>query len=122
MLSNEDIVEQYMKIAFADITDFADFGTDKVKGNKYNFVHFKDSSLVDGSLINEISVGKNGSTIKLADKMKALEWLSRYFLMYPMDKHKIEYDKKKLKADSNDEIINSFMKSVIDGKEENQND
>lgn len=122
MLSNEDIVEQYMKIAFADITDFADFGTDEVKGNKYNFVHFKDSSLVDGSLINEISVGKNGSTIKLADKMKALEWLSRYFLMYPMDKHKIEYDKKKLKADSNDEIINSFMKSVIDSKEENQND
>ncbi len=122
MLNSEDIVEQYMKIAFADITDFADFGTDEVKeldenGNKkkykHNFVRFKDSSDIDGSLISEISVGKNSSTIKLADKMKALEWLSRYFLMYPMDKHKIEYDNKKFeleqrKATSNEDKLNSL--------------
>ncbi len=36
----------------------------------------KESSEVDGTLITEISQGKDGVKVKLADRMKALQWLS----------------------------------------------
>jgi len=117
MLSEDDIVERYMKIAFADMTDFVEFGEEEdyvigqygpimIKNEetgkkeylkvKINKVRFKKSNEVDGGLICEISQGKNGMKIKLEDRQKALDWLANYFLMNPMDKHKVEYDKKKL--------------------------
>lgn len=117
MLDKDDIVERYMRIAFADMTDFVDWGTyEKLVTNeigepilieneqtgkeeylkeKRNRVEFKDSNLVDGGLICQIKYGKDGATIKLEDRQKALEWLGKYFLMNPLDKHKIDFDKLK---------------------------
>lgn len=40
--------------------------------------------------------GKNGVSVKLADKQKALDWLTRYFEMNPADQHRKEFDKRKL--------------------------
>lgn len=127
MLNEADIVERYMTIAFASMNDFTNFGTEEVieidengEAQKYkqNFVHFKDSSLVDGGLISEISVSRNGSNIKLADRMKALDWLGKYFLMNPLDRHKIEYENKKLelekqKLNSEDKNISSDAETKI---------
>jgi phage terminase small subunit len=118
MLDKDDIVERYMRIAFADMTDFVEWGTyEKLITNelgepvlienektgkeeylkeKRNRIEFKDSNLVDGGLICQIKQGKDGATVKLEDRQKALEWLSKYFLMNPLDKHKIEFDNKKL--------------------------
>ena len=97
LLSEEDIFQKYMDIAFSDITDYVKFGTEKVPvmtmygpaqvqdpktGKKktltetVNIIHFRDSSEVDGSIISEVKHGKNGSSIKLADRMKALQWLA----------------------------------------------
>lgn len=86
-LSEEDIFQKYMDIAFVDITDYTAFGkkeiqyTDK-KGNnqtaEISFVDLKDSNEVDGTLINEISQGKDGIKIKFADRMKALDWLANH--------------------------------------------
>lgn len=97
LLSEEDIFQKYMDIAFLDITDYVKFGTEKVPvmtmygpaqvqdpktGKKktltetVNIIHFRDSSEVDGSIISEVKHGKNGSSIKLADRMKALQWLA----------------------------------------------
>lgn len=97
LLSEEDIFQKYMDIAFSDITDYVEFGTEKVPvmtmygpaqvqdpktGKKktltetVNIIHFRDSSEVDGSIISEVKHGKNGSSIKLADRMKALQWLA----------------------------------------------
>lgn len=97
LLSEEDIFQKYMDIAFSDITDYVKFGTEKVpvmtmygsaqvqdpkSGKKktltetVNIIHFRDSSEVDGSIISEVKHGKNGSSIKLADRMKALQWLA----------------------------------------------
>lgn len=97
MLSEEDIFQKYMDIAFADITDYVEFGRETVPvigpfgpitmedeetGEKLevrkeiNTVRFKESSLVDGTLITEVKQGKDGVSIKLADKMKALQWIS----------------------------------------------
>lgn len=97
LLSEEDIFQKYMDIAFSDITDYVKFGTEKVPvmtmygpaqvqdpktGKKktltetVNIIHFRDSSEVDGSIISEVKHGKNGASIKLADRMKALQWLA----------------------------------------------
>lgn len=96
-LSEEDIFQMYMDIAFADITDYVSFGRETVEvmgtfgpvqvanektGKKevlkreINTVRFKESDSIDGRLISEIKQGKDGASIKLADKMKALQWLS----------------------------------------------
>lgn len=98
-LSESDIFQKYMDIAFADITDFLDFGTEEVPvmalhgpvkikdpetgeektlTKTVNVVHFKSSSEVDGSILAEVKQGKDGASIKLADRMKALGWLSKH--------------------------------------------
>ena len=96
LLTQEDIFQKYMDIAFADITDYLEFGQEEVDvmspfgpvtvtdetGKKttlkktVNIVRFKKSSEVDGTLIGEVKQGKDGASIKLPDRMKALQWLS----------------------------------------------
>ena len=92
MLTEDDIFQKYMDIAFADITDYLEFGREEVPImtrdgavlNEYgepmtmtvNVVRFMESDEVDGTLISEIKEGKNGVSIKLADRMKALDWLA----------------------------------------------
>lgn len=102
LLTESDIFQKYMDIAFSDITDYVKFGTEKVPvmtmygpaqikdpetGKKktlmetVNVIHFKDSTEVDGTIVAEVKHGKNGSSIKLADRMKALQWLSDHMDM-----------------------------------------
>lgn len=96
MLHESDIFQKYMDIAFADITDYVDFRQEEVQvmamygpvyeknddGEKVpvtklvNTVRFKDSCNVDGTIITEVKQGRDGASIKLADRMKALQWLS----------------------------------------------
>lgn len=101
-LSESDIFQKYMDIAFADLTDYVEFGTKeepvmsmygpvKVKDpdngeekpltQTVNVVHFKKSSEVDGTILSEVKQGRNGSSIKLSDRMKALQWLSDHMDM-----------------------------------------
>lgn len=84
-LSEEDIFQKYMDIAYSDITNYLSFGqkeieyTDKAGNDrtaKVSYVDLNESNEVDGSLITEVSQGKDGVRVKLADKMKALQWLS----------------------------------------------
>jgi len=93
----EDIFQKYMDIAFADVTDYVSFGRENIQvmgafgpvmvenketGKKevlekeVNTVKFKQSEDVDGTLIMEVKQGKDGASIKLVDKMKALQWLA----------------------------------------------
>src|SRR5690606_39104080 len=78
-LDIRDVLQKYIDIAFADITDFVEFGretvTDAETGMEYevNRVKFKDSTEVDGTILTEVKQGKDGVSVKLADKMKALE-------------------------------------------------
>lgn len=120
MLDEYDIVQKYMDIAFSDITDFVVFGQEtvpvmgafgpvKVKNEEtgkeevltkeVNAVRFRESADVDGTLIAEVKQGKDGASIKLLDKMKALEWLTKYFEMNPESKYKKEYDQHKLEIE-----------------------
>ena len=43
-----------------------------------NSVRFREAEKVDGTLITEVKQGKDGASIKLADRMKALDWLSSH--------------------------------------------
>lgn len=97
LLEESDIFQKYMDIAFADITDYVQFGRenvpvmgpygpievkDKETGERkqltkeVNVIKFRESPDVDGTLISEVKQGRDGASIKLADRMKALDWLS----------------------------------------------
>lgn len=116
LLSVDDVIQKYIDIAFADITDFAEFGKKPVSVSKvivgfdedkepiyeeqiqhYNYVDFKDHKDVDGTIITEVRQGKDGVAVKLADKMKALEMLTKYLDFLPeTTKRKLEEEKLKL--------------------------
>lgn len=72
-----DIVNMYAKIAFADMTDFVTFGPRGVSPKK--------SDSVDGQLICKIKEGRDGVSVELADRMKALDKLSNYLGVTPQD-------------------------------------
>lgn len=98
----DDIVELQMRIAFADIGNYMSFGQKEIEdsetGIEYmvNTVDLKESKNVDTQIIQEVKQGRNGVSIKLADRQKAIDWLTRYFEMNPTDRHRKEFDKRKL--------------------------
>ncbi|NLT99014.1 MAG: hypothetical protein GXW96_12810, partial [Christensenellaceae bacterium] len=120
----DDVIEMHMRIAFADMSQFVEWGQEEIEivgpfgpievevedpetGEKVkkkltkvvNTVRFKEHSAVDGAVIQQVKVGRDGASIKLADRQKSLEFLERYFLLNPMDKHKKEYDQKRLERE-----------------------
>lgn len=116
----DDVVELQMRIAFADMGDYTSFGQERVPvmamygpvqvenketGQKetlmkdINVVRLNESGNVDTQIIQEVKQGKDGVTIKLKDPQKAIDWLTMYFQMNPNDKHKQEFDKRKLELD-----------------------
>lgn len=120
MLSTDDVFQKYMDIAFADMTDYAKFGKRKYKDpetgeeNWYSFVELINSDNVDGTLISEVSKGKDGAKIKLADRMKALQWLSDHMdLATEEQKARIAILKAKSDAgDSGDIADDGFIEAL----------
>lgn len=117
----DDIVELQMRIAFADIGNYVSFGqkevTDIETDETYmvSVVDLKESKNTDTQLIQEVKRGKDGVSVKLADKQKAIDWLSRYFLVHPDDKYKAEFDKKRaeVKDDTGMQILQN-MQTIAD--------
>ena len=91
LISVEDIKREYFKQSFANVNDYVVFGKREVplmgmfgpvKGKngktimqEVNYVDFKDSVEVDGSLIKEVRMGKDGPVVQLYDKQKAMQEL-----------------------------------------------
>lgn len=109
LLSESDIFQKYMDIAFADVTDFVEFGNEEMditldngeqKTITVSHVNIKNSFEVDGTLISEVSKGKDGVKVKLADRMKALQWISDHMdLATEEQKAKIAIMKAKVESD-----------------------
>ena len=120
MLDESDIFQKYMDIAFADITDFVEFGREeipvmtmygpleikddetgeKIKVTKeVNTVRFKEHEEVDGTLITEVKQGRDGASLKLADRMKAIEWLDAHMGL-ATEEQKARIDQMKAKTES----------------------
>lgn len=138
MLSEEDIFQKYMDIAFSDIGDYLSFK--KVRKNRwtknedgedipvinpdtgeqdfyeYNVVELNDSKELDTSILQEVSEGKDGVKIKLQDKMKALQWLADH-MGIATDKQKAEVERIRAQTNKitgeNNEIEDT---SEIDGE------
>jgi phage terminase small subunit len=118
-----DILNEYAKIAFADIGDFLSFGRRQVQvmgafgplyetagkdggGNEIkkpvmktvNYVDLHEKDSVDTSLIAEIKQGRDGVSFKLVSKEKALEKLEQYFDLLP-DHYKRKVEDERLKIE-----------------------
>ncbi|MFA2589973.1 terminase small subunit [Bacillus mobilis] len=104
-----DVLKEYIKIAFADITNYLNFGQREITfqdddGNEVtrlvNFVDLYEADMVDGSIITEVKQGRDGISVKLADKMKALDKLAQYFDLVPDNfKRKIEEERHKMQME-----------------------
>lgn len=136
-LSEADIFQKYMDIAFADVTDFLEFGTEEVPvmamygpvkikdpdtGKEkqltkiVNTVRFKDSSDVDGSILSEVKQGKDGASIKLADRMKALQWLTDHMdLATEKQRAEIALLKAKVQTDDGEENADDGFLDALNG-------
>ena len=127
-LSEADIFQKYMDIAFADITDYMEFGTENVPvmavygpvqvknpdtGEKetltkiVNVARFKESTEVDGTILSEVKQGKDGASIKLNDRMKALQWLSDHMDLATREQkariEQIEANTERMRSDRNND-------------------
>ena len=145
--NSDDLIELHMRIAFADIGNYVSFGReevpvmgpfgpisikDKDTGEEVeltkvvNTIRANESANVDTQIIQEVKQGKDGFAIKLADKQKSLDWLEKFFLMNPMDKHKIDYDNKKLEFEhkkiepeqASSDSIKEFLKAIRPSEED----
>ena len=114
-LLSKRLFQKYIDIAFANIGDFVEFGKEQVpvlsecgipltnkNGEEItvlrNYVNFKNSNEIDGTIISEVSKGKDGVKIKLQDKMKAMDWLDKHIGL-ATEEQRARIDK--LKADTN---------------------
>lgn len=100
MYTAEDFFRKMMDIAYSDVTDYMTFGQeeipvmtmygpaeikDPITGvekplmKNVNYIRFKESSKVDGTLIQEVKQGKDGCSIKLVSKEFALKWLDKHY-------------------------------------------
>ena len=108
------LLQQYIDIAFADITEYIEFGEkqevvyDKdgnpkidedgnIKTQSYSYVKLGESKKVDGRLITEVSEGREGIKIKLADKMKAMDFLKQHTnMLSDEEKTKLDIEYKRI--------------------------
>ncbi|MDU1340225.1 terminase small subunit [Clostridium butyricum] len=133
------VLQKYIDIAFADLGDYLKFGkktkgvwtkdkdgvntpvidpdTGQQKIKEYSYVDLKESISVDTSLITEVSEGKDGIKIKLADKMKALDFLNKHLnLLSDEDKIKLDLEYRKLQnAKLENEVTRANKNNKKDG-------
>lgn len=105
-LNESDIFQKYMDIAFADINDFVDISA--------GFVTAKDG--IDGTIVSEVSNTQSGVKIKLADRMKALQWLTDHMdLTTEKQKAEIALLKAKVQTDDGEEIADDGFLDALNG-------
>ncbi|MDU7844074.1 MAG: terminase small subunit [Clostridium perfringens] len=148
MISEEDIFQRYLDIAYANIGDYLKFGRRRknkwTKNNdgefiavidpdtgqqdfyEYNFIELNESSDVDTSLLSEVKEGKDGISVKLKDGMKALDWLTKH-MNIATDRQKAELEVLKSRIVKDDAKNNTNSTAKLDSilgqiKERNKNE
>lgn len=105
-LSESDIFQKYMDIAFADMTDFVD-----IHGG---FVSVRQE--IDGTIVSEVSNTQSGIKIKLADRMKALQWLTDHMdLATEKQRAEIALLKAKVQTDDEEETADDGFLEALQG-------
>lgn len=101
MLNENDVIDKWVRLAFADLSDYVEWGRKEIEGEfgpfEINDVRLKESNDVDADLLSEVKQGREGTTVKLKDSIKALEWVTdNLFDLNQANKHKNEIELKKL--------------------------
>ncbi|MGN4127635.1 terminase small subunit [Lysinibacillus sphaericus] len=138
LLDKRTLIQKWIDIAFADITDYLKFGRQEeieynedgqpaidmngnIKTYAFNFVHLNESTDIDGSLITEVKQGKDGITVKLADKMKALEFLSKHMdLLNDNERKQLQNEQLKCSNEAKRNEIEQYRKDNVVGTEGNK--
>ena len=122
MVDAYDVLNVYLRIAFADIKDFLEIGhaEDERDPRKSDYVRIKDVSDMDGQIVDEIVTTSYGIRLKLCDRMKALEKLEKYFELLGEDWRKaIAQEKVKLasmgKGDVSFQVITGIEREQVTG-------
>jgi len=148
-ITEDVLLDKRIDIAFADITDYLKFGRkEEVEYNEdgqpaidmngnvrtyaFNYVHLNESAEIDGTLVTEVKQGKDGISVKLADKMKAMEFLSKHLdLLNDQELKQFQVEKlkaetgfaqmraAKLRGDDEEEFEDDGFLEAIEGKEVN---
>lgn len=134
MLESKDVFELMVRIAFSNMADFAEWGHtierktnmigDYIKNEKgeyltyvNNYVKAIDSNEIDNQLVQEISQGKDGFKIKLVEKKYALDYLIKFFDMFP-DSWKRKIEERKLELMDKEADSKLEAPTLIDSIEE----
>lgn len=98
-LDSLDIKREWVKQAFADITDFVEFGTEtrqeynedteELEDVTRSFVRLKEADDVDGTMLQEVKLGRDGVSVRLYDKQKAMSELMKYLADSTPDDEKV---------------------------------
>ena len=107
-----DVLQKYADIAMADMNDF-------MQQDGAGWYSPKPS--IDGTIVQEIKQGKFGVSIKLNDRMKALDKLQQYF----EDRRKAELvktEKEKQKEEENAYTGEIYLMPVMDDPQEEGNE
>ena len=123
-IKGAELIDQYIRIAFADITDF-------VTADMYGKIKIKALDQLDGQVITRISQSANGMHIELADKTKALDKLEKYFEFMPIDwrqkieerklsilEKRLELEKYKAGQFSEEDMDDGFIEALKESAEE----
>lgn len=117
MIDAQALLEHHLRIAFADITDFVEIRPTSVR--------IKPSDMIDGQLVKSIKSSRDGVSIELYDKMKSLDFLSKYCQDMPkewkqrieerrieLQEKEFELKKKMVDFDGNEEKDDGFMEAI----------
>lgn len=142
LIDDADIINEWVKQAFSDITDYVEFKkvfVDYIEDDNgmpqlddhgemmpiyRNELHFKNSKEIDGTLVQEVKKGKDGVSVKLYDKQRALIELNKLIggestLKLKLMQAQIDKLQKDIKVDTSteDKLKDYFTKlgAEIDG-------
>lgn len=141
-LSINDLLQKYIDIALSDINDFLQYGHEKVPvidkktgkqavdkaGNPRfwidNYVILNNSEEVDGTLVTEVSEGKDGIKFKLIDKKFALDFLAKYSgLLDVATKQKLDIERRKMElAEKESDDLDGDIEYVVEEDDTDEED
>ncbi len=138
LLDKRTLIQKWIDIAFADIKDYMKFGRQEeviynddgqpeldmngnVKTYAFNYVHLNESAEIDGTLVTEVKQGKDGISVKLADKMRAMEFLSKHWdLLNESERKQLQNEQLKCSNEAKRIEIEQYRKDNVVGSEDNK--
>lgn len=122
-----DLIDQYMRIAFADVTDFVTI--------KKGRAIITDSDQIDGQIVKSIKQSPNGAQVEFYDKLAAMDKLCRFMDFVPADwrqrieerkvelmEQKLELERAKMGYLENDDVDDGFLEALKETAEQVWND